>query len=245
MFLEVLRMKSKSVDLSSIRAKHKIDEDSEELLENTELSHDIHQFEEIPQIDKPETPPIQPTRVSSRVTKIPSALKTSLSLIKVEKQNQSIKISQLSPVKILNPTIRPKIVSNTPMNLFRCDACSHTCSTKSSLERHMKQIHLKSSSNSFACPHCLKTFAKKVVLQNHLKTHDENRTACSCPQCGKALSSQTAVANHIRWIHNEQREFKCGSCGKMFATVRWNLSCFHNFSNQLFYPHSERITEGA
>lgn len=119
--------------------------------------------------------------------------------------------------KILNPTIH--IATNTRMVLFKCDHCAHSSSTKTAMERHMMQIHLKPSANAFKCETCFKTFAKKIILQNHEKTHLLQRPAFDCHQCGKQLSSQTAVNNHIKWIHSGKREFACATCLKRFATV--------------------------
>jgi uncharacterized Zn-finger protein len=124
--------------------------------------------------------------------------------------------------RLVNHMIGPKIIGNTKIDLYRCDLCSNSSSTKLALERHMKQIH-QNKSNGFTCEVCQKTFAKKVVLQSHMKIHLEYRPTVECEICGKSLSSPTALASHIKWLHSETRDFECKDCSKMFATVRSDL----------------------
>lgn len=121
--------------------------------------------------------------------------------------------------KLLNPTIRHKIVNKNRIDFLNCDFCSHSTSTKQSMERHMTQLHMDKSAKMFKCSVCPKTFAKKNILKSHEKIHLANRPTFDCQYCGKNLSSQTAVRNHIKWLHNEEREFDCSKCSKKFATV--------------------------
>lgn len=184
MFMELIKMKNKAVDIPGIRSKYKLDQEPPEPPVN-DFIQAVEDFEV----------PYEPSAVIPPVTQPPTL------------------------PKLLNPTIHPKIFNTTRLPLFKCDLCPHTSSTKSSIDRHMMQIHLKVSSNAFECKTCSKTFAKKIILQNHEKIHMNQRPVFACEQCGKVLSSQTAVANHVKWIHKAIREFKCGSCEKMFATV--------------------------
>lgn len=135
------------------------------------------------------------------------------------KVTDSLKVERLQKPILLNPTIIVKNSVHNRIELFRCDLCSHSTSTKTAMERHMHQIHLKKSPNSgFTCKVCSKTFAKSAVLRAHEKIHLICRTSFDCPHCAKTLSSQTAVANHIKWMHAE-KEFQCKVCEKKFATV--------------------------
>lgn len=141
---------------------------------------------------------------------------------KIEKLPKPVIIEKLNPPpKLLNPTIVPHFFHTTRIELFRCDYCSHTTSTKPAMERHMKQIHLRRRTKIiYTCKVCSRTFAKAAVLKIHEKIHQLERPKFECQQCGKVLSSQTAVSNHVRWLHSE-KQFECKVCEKKFATVRF------------------------
>lgn len=196
-------MRNKTIDLSVVRQKNNLVEDSAKEFEAVAVA-ETEQFVEfiafaeeiaVADISLEET-------AEERKTKAP------------------VVFEKLAAPKLLNPTIHPKIINLNRMKLFKCDFCSHTTSTMAPMERHMKQIHITKASTSFTCKICLKTFGKKNILQNHEKIHMTQRPTFECQHCGKVLSSQTAVSNHIKWIHKESREFECKSCSKKFATVR-------------------------
>ncbi|CRL00467.1 CLUMA_CG013729, isoform A [Clunio marinus] len=137
--------------------------------------------------------------------------------ISFQLENTTIEPTTPAPTELVS-TILNKITSKTYRNLFKCDMCSHASSTRTSIERHMKQIHLKKKSKVLTCKVCNKAFAKKNILDNHKKIHLIERPTFPCPECGKELSSLSAVSSHINWIHKIKREFKCETCLKMFAT---------------------------
>jgi ribosomal protein S27E len=192
---------------------HQKDVEQIEIIEYATDDEDISESH-VTFIAKPSSPTCKTERPSQRR---PSVKLTGSNL---KRNDISSPVASSSPPIILNHLFGPKIVSNNRNDLYWCDLCSNSSSTKFSLERHMRQVHHNKSARSFACEFCSKTFAKKVILQNHQKIHSEYRPTVTCELCGKVLSSATALASHIRWLHCDQREFKCGNCSKMFATVR-------------------------
>lgn len=227
MFMELLKLRNKVVDISIIRVKYSITDDEKEVLSNSvspDIPNIIAQPEE--QLDWDDTlPSVELTNNNSASNLSQSSPLTSTKPV-ARPTRRSIKKEQTQAtkpgVKLLNPTIHVKIRNVTRLPLFKCDLCSHTTSTKASINRHVKQIHLNSntSANAFKCQVCSKTFARKVILQNHEKIHMTQRPTFDCVHCGKVLSSRTAVTSHIQWIHNERRSFQCSTCSKLFATVR-------------------------
>lgn len=224
MFMELLKLRNKLIDISSVRVKYKIDEDEEttpkhvQYFEEQSIEQPVeHDWNETPvALPQPEpleiNPVIKPSPTMPNKTERP-ALRSPRKLVREEP------VPSPAGVKLLNPTIHVKIRTISRLELFKCDLCSHTSSTKASITRHMTQIHLSNSTNSFKCEVCFKRFAKKVILQNHAKIHMTQRPTFDCHYCGKVLSNRTAVASHIKWLHEEKREFRCSACSKMFATV--------------------------
>lgn len=216
MFMELLKTKSKTVDVSSIRAKYKINDEEDVSLNDTLLLDDVdHTPQEHSKVSSVESPAPVIINNTARFDG-PAPMEAIVTRRTAKKDPPQVAAS--API-LLNPTIHVKIRNIHRIELFKCDFCSHTNSTKLSMERHMKQIHLKKSAVSFQCETCSKAFAKKALLQNHQKIHMAVRPTYDCQHCGKVLSSKTAVASHIKWLHKEQREFRCSSCSKMFATV--------------------------
>lgn len=215
MFMELLKTKSKIINLFSIRAKYNI---SDELGDEEETSTESFQAsfnDTLKQDDEPDLPTV--TSQNESFSLVLQSDKTSIKAVVVE-ETASKDFQGPAPV-LLNPTIHVKIRNIQRIELFNCDLCSHTSSTKFSMERHMKQIHLKQSAIAFRCETCFKTFAKKALLQNHQKIHMTHRPTYDCQHCGKVLSSKTAVASHIKWLHKDKRDYRCTSCPKMFVTV--------------------------
>jgi stress-induced morphogen len=139
--------------------------------------------------------------------------------------NESVRIIYKKPAskkpskpKLLNPTIVPKIESKIRWNILKCDLCSHSTSTKNSLENHMK-VHIENGA-LYECQVCHKSFAKKSTLRNHESIHRASidRILSQCNLCDKVLSSQASLNSHYNWFHSE-RVFSCDLCdSKKFAT---------------------------
>lgn len=124
-------------------------------------------------------------------------------------------------IRILNPTLPPKIESKIRLDLLTCDKCGHNTSTVNLMRSHM-DLHLKNE-KLYKCNVCRKRFSNKKLLANHKSIHTSSaeRKTFECKDCGKFLSSQTAVNNHVKWFHMD-RQFLCSSCHKKFATVSKN-----------------------
>ncbi|KAL7044878.1 hypothetical protein ACKWTF_002091 [Chironomus riparius] len=120
-------------------------------------------------------------------------------------------------IRILNPTLPPKIESKIRLDLLSCDKCGHNTSTINLMRSHMDH-HLRNE-KLFKCNVCRKRFSNKKLLANHESIHTSSieRKTFECKDCGKFLSSQTAVNNHVKWFHMD-RQYSCSSCHKKFAT---------------------------
>lgn len=224
--MELIKAKKKTVDFTAIREKYNLVEDETDKVPEAINYEDAPHFIEI--IEEYYEPEQNDTKISIDRRPFNKTFdKTSQSKQSPRKSERTKSLPVVS--KILNPTIHQKIINVNRSERFSCDQCSHTASTKTSIERHMKQIHLKPSSSLFICATCTKTFAKKNILQAHEKIHLLQRPTFECSQCNKVLSSKTAVANHIKWFHKEDRDFECQKCQKMFATVRKIITCSKTF----------------
>lgn len=225
MFMELLKLRNKVVDISIIRVKYNIKDDENEVLVSLCQTIIEQPEEQLDWNDVTDSLPIVEPANKNPTSNLAqsSPLKSTTPEARPERRSTKKGQTQATPpgVKLLNPTIHVRIRNVTRLALFKCDLCSHTTSTKASINRHVKQIHLNSNTpaNAFKCQVCFKTFARKVILQNHEKIHMTQRPTFDCVHCGKVLSSRTAVTSHIQWIHNERRSFKCSTCSKLFATV--------------------------
>jgi transcription elongation factor Elf1 len=223
-YIELLKNKNKNVNLNEMKAKY-------EIIEHREQSPEKVTPRKKRSIQSPKAPPVIPTSSLSVSSEFPEIteiatpgknfkLPTQRTPRKSHPQTSPSSSPKTSQPKILNPTILPKIENKVRLEILTCDLCSHTTSTKTSLEKHM-QIHIKNK-ELFECQICHKKFATKPVLMNHELTHKlgADRKTFQCKECGKHLSSQTAVRTHMKW-HHEEREFKCHVCAKEFATVNF------------------------
>lgn len=225
-------MRNKAIDIESIRAKYKVSDDE---LETEHEQPSNEQFIEIIEYDVDEE--VQSVRQQPSPTVVTPTENLSTSTEPVEpraelvRQTRSNKNSvEASSPKLLDTTT--KVIRNlSRIDLFSCDLCRHKSSTKVSIERHIKQIHMKhkGSTTSFQCEICCKAFSKKSILQSHEKIHMIDRPTFECQHCGKLLSSPTAVSNHIKWLHKDRRDYKCSTCSKVFATVSFTIQIFRTF----------------
>lgn len=190
-------MKNKNADISSVRSKYELNEDLDEIDDNNQVIVEIVDARQVPEIA--------------------DLTESNYGLIEVSPR----KNLHNTNVRLLNPTLPPKIENKVRLSLLTCDLCGHTTSTINLMQHHM-MLHIRNE-KLFKCETCNKRFSNKKVLENHKSIHksSDERKKFECKDCGKFLSSQTAVNNHVKWFHTD-RQFKCESCNKKFATVRRN-----------------------
>ncbi|XP_064645905.1 zinc finger protein 724-like [Lineus longissimus] len=120
---------------------------------------------------------------------------------------------------------------------FSCEHCNKSYKDRSSLNRHLRTVHVdgshggEKSPNSRAaklesgsgtlCDHCGKSFHNPSALQTHLVVHSNERPF-KCEGCGKFLKTKNDLRRHAR-LHANERRHKCADCPKAFnsaATLR-------------------------
>lgn len=95
---------------------------------------------------------------------------------------------------------------------FECDHCGVETTSKDTLIRHLKGIHIKQE-KSFQCDHCEKIFAIKFKLKDHLKYHIKEQ----CKICDKLIVSSIMKA-HLREVHGgTKNRFECEKCQKSYT----------------------------
>lgn len=185
-------MRNKTADVSDIRRKYDINEELDEI-EN----------EVIVEIFDSNAKTTETTQISSIAEEHYELISPNVST---------------STVRILNPTLPPKIENKIRLDLLTCDLCGHKTSTINLMSRHI-ELHIDNK-KLFECSECHKRFTTKRLLEDHKAIHTSSleRKKYECRDCGKFLSSQTAVNNHMKWFHMN-RQFSCATCQKKFATV--------------------------
>lgn len=208
MFLELLKNRDQCVSASSIKAKYGI---TDEIAGNN-IKYTILEIEEVPI----EILSIEPEQIQSSPKIIsPIRFENSIPVQAIE----TASTETITKKSAASPRIGKKLL--IPPELFLCDLCPHRTTTKLSITRHMKQIHL-SRSLAFECKTCLKTFARRNVLTAHQRVHlpDDEKPFKLCDICDLKLSSTTALQNHLRTHHHTKNKlFHCSICKKEFSTV--------------------------
>lgn len=97
--------------------------------------------------------------------------------------------------------------------LIKCQHCPVTVRHKSSLEKHMREVH--KGDRPFPCSICGKLFKRRTHLQNHLKTHT-GKKPFSCRICKRAFPVKANLTAHLS-RHNGMKPHPCLFCKKMFS----------------------------
>ena len=98
---------------------------------------------------------------------------------------------------------------------YLCVTCSKMFSTKSSLNRHIKTVHLQQQ--QFKCNYCDKSFGQNSSLQTHIKMVHLKLREFNCSYCEKSFGENGQLQRHIRTVHFQQRTFKCNHCEQLFG----------------------------
>ena len=98
--------------------------------------------------------------------------------------------------------------------LFKCDVCENSYSTKDYLLAH-KRSHKK---EYYECIKCGSKVKGKYGLKEHLKRHT---TSIKCPKCDKVFNSPDFLRKHKYNIHNKKERVSCQECGSTFKAVEY------------------------
>ena len=93
-----------------------------------------------------------------------------------------------------NNNLRHHKAVHSGVQPFTCVICNRAFSFKSSLNRHIKCVHM-SSEKRFSCTVCNKRFALKQHVKKHLKTHSKKQNELTCSVCYKYFGSDFKAFN--------------------------------------------------
>lgn len=127
--------------------------------------------------------------------------------------------------------------------IFNCQLCDKTFTSKRSSERHVAQVHERSTQQT--CEICGKKMCDISAYRRHLETHGEKEkaqcTICNqevaktylpnhlkshgprefhCEICGKSFHQNTALNKHIREVHQHSQVQTCKICGKSLSNAK-------------------------
>ncbi|XP_020291298.1 uncharacterized protein LOC109858449 [Pseudomyrmex gracilis] len=132
----------------------------------------------------------------------------------------------------------------TDQQKFHCKTCGISFAWKSTLNKHIANVHSPDGPQKFICDicpkvystlsqvnehvkrdhlkqrdhmclHCGKCFFKKFDLKTHSRTHTNERPY-ACRVCGRSFHHQSHIIRHER-THSSERPFACDVCQKTFA----------------------------
>ncbi|XP_039435342.1 transcription factor grauzone-like [Culex pipiens pallens] len=98
-------------------------------------------------------------------------------------------------------------------NLYGCDLCSKSFSTKEYKELHWMQTHA-TVDRPFKCDKCPKSFIQKGQLTSHMGRHQ----LYPCTLCDKVLAGKGSLSAHMVNMHSDEGRMICDTCGREFKT---------------------------
>jgi uncharacterized Zn-finger protein len=108
--------------------------------------------------------------------------------------------------------------NHTNVRPFKCTYpdCEFSCAQRSTLTRHLKDVH---SSKKHSCSQCEKAFKTPVSLRQHVRAmHTEKNLICDFEGCGKAFSYYVDLKNHKN-NHQNARKHICSICNESYLNV--------------------------
>ena len=111
----------------------------------------------------------------------------------------------------------------------RCEVCDETFPRKNSLKKHKKIFH--NLFEELRCDICNKAFSYKGYLANHkmkcIGTTADNR---KCNFCGRTFSNPGYLTKHHRLVHQEEVDYECDLCHSVLprgGSLQWHKKRFH------------------
>jgi len=113
---------------------------------------------------------------------------------------------------------------------FKCNSCSNTFMSKTSLKYNMKVSH-SVPGKVVQCTQCDMTLSHTMSLKRHMKSiHKENTCIYECLYCQKTFQRKDYVKVHFKLVHKkndfeidmvdtlkqDDESYKCKCCGKVF-----------------------------
>ena len=100
----------------------------------------------------------------------------------------------------------------------KCNFCSKSFINNSSLNRHIKALHMLKQ-KSYECLFCDKKFSQSQDLKRHKQVHENRYESYKCDQCDKTYQRDDTLKRHVKTVHKKipnQEKYKCKMCNKVF-----------------------------
>ena len=93
---------------------------------------------------------------------------------------------------------------------YKCNKCDYKCPCKSSLTKHIKQVHDKIKDNE--CPECDFKCSTNGHLQRHIKSVHDKIKDYECPECDFKCCVNSSLSKHIKQVHDKLKDHECTEC---------------------------------
>ena len=119
-------------------------------------------------------------------------------------------------------------------NEHHCNTCEKTYKHKSSLEKHIKNIHEKETSvkHKPQNPRSMET----PSLKEHPKVDHTNTSDFCCDSCMRTYKYKGNLKRHIKLVHEREQEFNCKRCNLTFKEIS-------RFKEHITTKHNEPKTK--